>query len=298
MDTHGHNALNTKVYINTENTILDFICDRYSNNDNYSCNCLLKLNKYINKYLFSKQFFWIGAAYVSIYLISRMIVSDRIHGVLYIILLCLVLFVMIIMFLSFNLQIFTFISNTLIFWWKFFDACVMFFCGEYIDYSNKNYIFSLEYATLTQAYIVAIVSGVTTVFTVIIVSSMNAFVIFDNNVQKSRISKILSSLGIIMACLYTINYGLTYFEDPDSDFIINLNMNGSDVHVSARSITIEKSIDLTIFFISQLYYFIQFGFQGILLTGHIEKKWKKRKYYSSYIQSKDSSGGQVELING
>ena len=40
---------------------------------------------------------------------------------------------------------------------------------------------------------------------------------------------------------------------------------------------IQKSIDLSIFLISQLISVLQFGFEGVQVTGYVTKQWKLRK---------------------
>ena len=68
--------------------------------------------------------------------------------------------------------------------------------------------------------------------------------------------------------------------------------------LSLNTLLIEKSIDLSIFFLSQLYTNIKYGSKGIAVTGYINKNWKHVNYKQYHTCTHIDHSSSIQLISG
>ena len=286
-DINKRNALTQiilpyRLHIHQKDTLYYLICN---------CNCVCTNNCDINqetvvKYLFSKKMFFCIGIYFVAHFISWILTDYTTNAYLQLILNCFDIVAGLICFLSFNYQIFKFYFGTITYMWKLFDTLIMYICIEIIDYENKLYYWSSKY-TLLQSILIAILTCIGYMLVVMVVSSIQALTVAINSKWKAIV---VSNTLIIMAIMYMGFTWMFYFTHQNQEHTL--------LSWSLNTLIIEKGIDLSIFFLSQLYTNIKYGSKGILLTGYVNKKWKQISYkqYQAYVPRRDSNA-TVELIS-
>ena len=276
------------------------------NNDNYSCECAIDRNytlkslllrklrtltrcpwchnclKRTNQCLFSNWTFAIFVSYFIAFVLLLYCVNTSINAILQITMLIIVDIAMMIILLRYNATIFYFIiwkSNyAFVFWWKVFDAVVLFTMFTIIDKTNDNFVWSFKESapTMSQRYAIMCLNGIGILLFVISISANKAFVIISraNSDLMSKCQRLIAYLGIVGAISYFLRIGGIYFTHSNRDHGIRIFKH----NISCRTLLIAKSADLCIFFISQLYSLGRHGFTGIEVTGYVTKKWISRSH--------------------
>ena len=78
---------------------------------------------------------------------------------------------------------------------------------------------------------------------------------------------------------------MNHFTTPNNEYIIHVDGN-NNIELRLRTIAMEKSIDLAIFFLSQLFNNIRFGANGVIVNGYVTKNWKKMKRFDNVFDRK------------
>ena len=130
----------------------------------------------------------------------------------------------------------------------------------------------------------ATLSFVISIMIVVVVSTIQALAVTMNSKWHAII---VSNFLVIDAIIYYMYFSVNYFIHSSRDCtFLNLSLN---------TLIIEKGIDLSIFFLSQLYDNIKYGSKGIAITGFVNKKWKKI-IYKQYHENAHHSRTAVELL--
>ena len=275
-----------QIYINPKQTIY-----------NYVCRCS-KTQKSMQSCLFSTQTFFICAVYAISYVIFTVAIDFEIDGNIFLFLMFCLEISILLPALSLNVQIFKFAASKFVFWWKTLDAFIFYIAYQIIEYTSHSYEWSMKYtSSKAQCWIIAIVGFITIMSAVMAISSAQAFI------YSLRFKMLVSNLLILSAIIYFLYHSVTYFVSND-DYIINVNLfniNKNDkfvIGLSCRTLVVDKSIDCSIFFLSQLYTNVRIGFKGIQVTGFVERRWNRIKPYrfSSNVKTFQSVDS-VELIN-
>ena len=247
-----------RLYINNKDRLYYFIC---------VCG-----NEQVAKYIFSKTMFRCILIYLVIHLSIWLWSGYKMNIYLQIVLLCLNIMTGIICMLSFNFQIFKFYARTIAYVWKLVDVIIMVICMQIIEYQRKNYHWSSKYSS-TESIIIATLGFFQYILIVIVVSSIQALTVIIT-IHSEWHAIIISNSLIIMAIVsFMINTVYYFTHGNENYFIWGLSLN---------TLIIEKGIDLSIFFLSQLYTNIKNGSKGIAVTGYVNKKWKYIKYNYNY----------------
>lgn len=219
------------------------------------------------------------------FLIGSVIVNGQINGYVCIVLFIIQQMTVIVAMLGLNTQIFKFIAQKLVFWWKLLNTCVVNICIAIISSHNHNDYWNLENTTITQCYVIAILNGLVALTAVICISSIQAFI------NSTKHAKIVSNLIILLPIVWSIGNFISYFTNQNNEYVINISIgHESTIKLSLRTVIMGKSIDLSIFFLSQLYTNTISGLKGIQVTGYVSKKWKRINKYS------DVSDTSIQLL--
>lgn len=276
-DKYSFNDTNT-LEINENETLLYVMCCRTDND------LFLK----ISYYLFSKPCFCVCGSYFIFLTIFCMMANIYKNMYVAIFLYVLVTIVITIAILSLNYQILKFITKKFMFWWKIQDACVFAIMEIFTAVKASHYGDSTLWCILLSIY------AFNVVITVFAISSIKAYV-SSNNWKKLNII-VINTIIVMPGIASFIYVAIAWFINDSFDYVITVNskLTNYSFEISCKTILIEKSIDLAIFFMSQLYDNIRYGsrMNGIQVKGEVERKWNKYK-----IDGDANSQLQTELIN-
>ena len=189
------------------------------------------------------------------------------------------LFSLIIVILNFNYIVVEHILKSFRFWWKMQDSIIFVIFGNILYKHVGIYWFSQQYDQVSN--IIPIMEGIT------ICTNIVVYVFLVGNVQAlislsiSKYYMYLFSNGVIVTgIILNLGLALEYFL-LDHDYQIPVLENSSffttDVTISCRTLAIAKKIDLSIFFMLQLYSNVRNQVYGIEITGYVDKIWKDNK---------------------
>lgn len=269
-----------RIYINEQNRLYNSVC-----------NCICDDSSKIKKLLFSQKMLLIMIIFTIGKFFVKIVVSFEVNVYLYVFLASLQQIVTMTMLLCINIEIFKFISNTFTFWWKLIDSCVWMLCAETIDYTHKLLYWGFNNSKYdsTLKYFIAIIESMQLIEYTFLISSIQSFVI-----QSIKYETLVSNLIIMVGVVAALFSAILHFTTPNDDYIIHIQTsNDNNLYLSCRTILIEKTIDLSIFYLSQIYGNIAFGTRSFPLVGHITKKWIKLKRYD-VLNHKDAS---IQLLH-
>ena len=238
--------------------------------------------------LFSTKVFWFCAVYALSYCTITAITESSISCDIFIVLLVILHFVEIIPMLNMNAQLFRFVASNFVFYWKLGDVLIWRITVEFIQYSNKIYIWTPGRASnLAEAYALAIGFGTSTIMAVVIISSIQTFAFVDSWKYK----RLALNLSILMAVSYFMLQGIYLFRS-EYDYVIDINI----MQISCRTLGVGKAIDISLFFLSQLYGNVKFGYNCIFVTGYVERKWKNISKYDIGSSIQFTQHAEMPLI--
>ena len=284
-----------KLYIDPDNTLYNFIFGsktQNKQNNNPFATQTTTIKSCGKKCLFSSTAFWICSIYGIGYAIITAIINYDINGYVFIALLVLLEIAVVVPVLSFNVQIVKFATSTFVFWWKLLDACIFYIMYQVIEYTNHTYEWSFTYTdSLVECWILAVAGGLVIITAVMAISSSQAFI----NSLKHK--KLVCNMLIMSAIIYFMYHAVSYFIDDGDDYNIHISSLGWDFRLSCRTAVVSKAIDCSIFFLTQLYQSIRFGFSGIYVTGFVQRRWQKIRRYKVQQHDQFESTHSVQLIN-
>ena len=256
------------VYVNNKHTIFYAICHLFNIGDDKA----LKISKMLS----SKYLLYVCILFLIMYGTIGAVTNYNIAGWI-MITSNLVGAVIIIIFMgNYNYTISKYVGKTFAFWWKLQDGLNYVIMWTIIDYYNGSFASKTPtHLTHVEAWIVSILQSLGLVITVIGVATIKATFVK----LSPKHNKWMSHATIIAAILVFVQGVITTFlSDDDYNFNITLNndligFHDSVIILSCRTIVIEKGIDLSIFFIQQIYSNIQYGNDGVEITGFVQTKW-------------------------
>ena len=274
-DSHKTNLValsqSVSIDINPQETIFTriFVSNNNDNNDNNEC------GKKIARIIGSTYVLYPSMFYTIFYSIIFIITRGNFNGLIGIILYILFTISCWMGILNFNWFVTKYILSTFVIWWKIQDAVIYIICYQLIDYYNNISWWELKYnTTITQCWIIIIISAINVITAVFGIGTSKAYITFKFNKRYHWIAN-----GFIIAgILHFIQTAFEYFISQNIDYYILISKKYS-FSLSCRTITIEKSIDICFFFILQLYTNIKYGLNGIAVTGFVKQKWKQESKY-------------------
>ena len=281
-----------QIYVNPNRTIFDYICN--------CCSAQEKSSRQIKSCLHSSQLFWVCGIYGTFYLICTRATHYAIDGnILLIMRICLQL-VLLVFVLGLNVQVVKFVTSGFVFWWQILDALVWDIAIEMIDYTSDSNSWNRKYvSSKAQAWATATISCVVVLTVVMVISALQALILQDLGRSTLQYKKFILNLLVLCPIIYFLSDAVGCFLSRD-DYIIDINVLHVSVKLSCSTLVIEKSVDCSIFFLSQLYTTVRTGFDGIQVTGFVQRKWYRvncRQYrVFRNVATFDSVEG-TELLN-
>ena len=264
-----------RLYINHKDRLYYSIC---------VCNSINCINhERIVKCIFSRTLFWCILIHFAVAGSIWFIQDGKLNVYYEIVVLCINVIAAIIWLLSLNSQIFKFHSNKIGYVWKLLDAIIICSCVIVLVYHYNTYAGSSRYTTI-ESVIISTLTVLDSIMIVVVVSTIQALTVTMNTKWHAII---VSNFLVIDAIVYYMFFAVSYFIHTSRDYtFLNLSLN---------TLIIEKAIDLSIFFLSQLYDNIKYGSKGIAITGFVNKKWKKI-IYKQYHGNVHDHSTTVELV--
>lgn len=280
------NAIKIAIAIDKKHSLLQIVIKLCK------CNKMGKISQYMQSILSSK---YVLLACMLFWTMSAAIDSLRLFGILpfdvnnsYVGAIELSLAVVIISLLIINLNlngtIIKLILQTFTFWWKMQDA-VLFVIAEAI------YRYKVDLYNISSTISLSVLVFTDVCLYVFMIAGIRALIIGSSKFVKKLMSNGLIMVGIIQ----NLVIALYWFFLLDTDYEISLWKKSGLINsatLSTVTIMIEKKIDLSIFFMLQLYSNILNGAHGIDITGLVNIKWKK---LNTKVRSSDGSAPNVEL---
>ena len=249
------------IYVNNQHTIFYAICQLLNIGDDKA----LKISKMLS----SKYLLYGCILFLITYGIIGTVTNYNIDGWIRITLNLIGAVIITIFLGNYNFSISKYVSKTFAFWWKLQDGLNYVIMRTIIVYYNNGLASKTTQSTNVEAWIISILSSLGLVTTVIGVTTIKATFVK----LSPKHNKWMSHATIIAAIIVTVQGVITTFLSND-DYNINITLNNDSVIVlSCRTIVIEKGIDLSIFFLQQIYSNIQYGTDGIEITGVVQTKW-------------------------
>ena len=169
--------------------------------------------------------------------------------------------------LDYNMDVFIYTLGTFVFWWKMCDGCILIVTSQLIDYYNNINEYESD-TSMNIKYLLSILVSIVLFTVIFAISSIHAYV------KSFRFKKLLL-IFIVAGLAYFLWDAVSYFiGNNDVKFVVHIPVgDGFAYHFYARTLLIEKAIDLSIFCLSQLTVSLYNHFAGIQVTVVVKKIW-------------------------
>lgn len=190
--------------------------------------------------------------------------------------------------LSLNVQISKFILCKFVFWWRILDALIFTIGIQMYYYKNNMFNFDEKFS-IAFSYVGVFINVLLMVCFVSFVTMMKAFV------KKWKYRITLANTILALSIWYFTYLSFQIFVDkPDLFSMIILSFHVTQnkqltYSISTQTLIIAKTLDLSLFLSGHLVNILRFGFDGIILTGYVSKKWKCFNSYGNHNREQEKS---------